>query len=53
MGRCPKGTGVGAPTATHCSQSPSLQPSLTIQSVVAQAATIRKVVMKQHVKAMT
>jgi hypothetical protein len=33
--------------------SPSLQPSASIQSAVEVAATIRITVMKQHVKAIT
>lgn len=49
----PKGNGVGDPASTHCCHNPSLQPWAMIQSVVAQVATMKKVVMKQHVKAIT
>ena len=53
MGRPPKGMGMGAPARTHCSKSPSRHPSLLIHSELAVAATIRKVVITQHVKAIT
>ena len=53
MGRPPKGMGMGAPARTHCSKRPSRQSSLLIHSVLAVAATIRKVVITQHVKAIT
>ena len=53
MGRPPKGMDIGAPARTHCSKRPSRHDSLFIHSELAVAATIRNVVITQHVKAIT
>ena len=52
-GSASKGSGVGAPSETHCAKRPSLHPRDDTHDDEPTAATRKNMVMVQQVKAMT